>query len=148
MSSSALAVRDEAPEVNTMSITVGTLAAGPASTVAFSEPKPVDIKVYRGDSGRLRITVTDAGGGPVNISSGTWDADIRDTVDAVTTVAQMTCTPVPGDTSSVDVKLAAVESAKLTADRYVYDVQMTLDTEVQTLIAGAIEVTKDVSRTP
>jgi hypothetical protein len=116
--------------------------------IAFSEPVPVNIKVYRGDSGRLRIAVKDADGSPINVSAATWDADIRDTADAVTVVAQLTMTPVSGQTNAIDVVLSATESLKLIAAKYVYDVQMTLNTEVQTLIAGEITVTKDVSRTP
>ena len=129
-----------------MSMVINALAA--ATDVAFSEPVPVNIKVYRGDSGRLRITVTDPDGLPVNISAATWDADIRDTVDAVTVIAQLTMTPVAGQTNAVDVILSSTESLKLIAAKYVYDVQMTLNAEVQTLIAGDITVTKDVSRAP
>jgi hypothetical protein len=126
---------------------VTPLAVNP-STIALSAPTLIDLEVYRGDSGAFKVTVTDAVGVAVNVTGATWDADIREVADDASPVAQLTCTPVSGDPSSVTVKLTPVESAKLVKDTYVYDVQMTLNTEVQTLVAGSIRVTKDVSRTP
>jgi hypothetical protein len=115
--------------------------------VALSQPMQVDLVVYRGDSGTMRVTVTTIGGVPVDISGATWDCDIRTSVDDPTTVANMTVTPVAGTVQSVDVFLTALNSAQLD-DSYVWDLQMTLAGEVKTLLAGTVTVVKDVSRTP
>ena len=119
-----------------------------AQTITFSAPLDITLRIYRGDTGRFRITVTEVDGTPFDLSAATWDCDIRSTADGTTVVANLTPTPVSGDTSSMDFVLTAAESAKLVDAAYVYDVQMTLGIEVQTLIAGMVLVTKDVSRTP
>lgn len=115
--------------------------------VALSQPMEVDLIVYRGDTGQMRVTVTTTDGSPVDISAATWDCDIRVSADDPTTVANLTVTPVSGTPESVDVFLPANESADLD-DTYVWDLQMTLAGEVKTLLAGTVTVVKDVSRTP
>lgn len=115
--------------------------------LVLSSPMEVDLALYKGDTGKFRITVTDDLGAPVNISSATWDADIRvNAEDSGNPVANFTVTPVGGDTSSVDVSISAVNSASLSVTSYVYDIQMTLSGNVNTLLHGALIVTQDVSR--
>jgi hypothetical protein len=107
----------------------------------------VDLALYKGDSGKFRVTVTDDAGAPINVSTATWDADIRvNAADAGTPVANFTVTPVGGDTSSVDVAISAANSASLAVATYYYDLQMTLSGLVTTLITGKVFVTQDVSR--
>lgn len=117
------------------------------SSIALSGPVKVDLSVYRGDSGAFRITVKDPDNQPVDVSAATWDADIRLNANAETVLTNFDIVPVTGDTSSVDVILSAADSALLSGP-CVYDVEMTLAGKVTTLIAGAISVTQDVSRTP
>lgn len=117
------------------------------SLVVLSSPMAADLALYKGDTGKFRVTVTDDTGAPVNISTATWDSDIRvNAADAGTPVASFTVTPVGGDTSSVDVTLSAVLSAGLAVATYFYDLQMTLGGVVTTLIAGNLFVAQDVSR--
>lgn len=117
-----------------------------ASTLDLSGPMEVDINVYRGDTGRFRITVTEEDLSPVDISLADWDADIRQSAGSATVVATLTVEPVVGDESSVDVILTEAIADTLTAGNFVYDVEMRLDGEVITLIAGKFTVTQDVSR--
>ena len=115
--------------------------------LVLSSPMEVDLALYKGDTGKFRITVTDDLGAPINISTATWDADIRvNAADAGAPVANFTVTPVGGDTSSVDVAISAVSSAALAVTSYYYDIQMTLSTIVTTLMHGQVIVTQDVSR--
>ena len=51
-----------------------------------------------------------------------------------------------GQTNSVDVILTAELSAVLNDSPYVWDLEMTMGTEVTTLLVGGLTVTKDVSR--
>jgi hypothetical protein len=116
--------------------------------LVLSEPLVVDLKVYRGDTGGFRITVTDSEvpPGPVDVSTATWDADIRLKATDATVITSFDVVPVTGDVSSVDVKLPSDKSYMLDGN-CVYDVQMTLDGNVYTLVGGKITVTQDVSRT-
>lgn len=118
------------------------------SVVVLSAPMKVDLAAYRGDTGQFRITVTDPGGNPVNISTYTWDGDIRLKATDPTPITNFTITPVAGDTSSIDVKLSITQAELLVPGTLVYDIEMRSPTAVATLIYGNLVVTQDVSRTP
>ena len=123
------------------------MALKKSSLLVLSAPMQVDLAIYKGDTGKFRITVTDDAGAPVNISTATWDGDIRvNAADAGTPVASFTVTPVGGDTSSVDVSITAVLTAAFTLPTYFYDLQMTLSGVVTTLMNGSVIVSQDVSR--
>lgn len=120
-------------------------AAASTGPLCLTQPLIQDLCVYRGDSGRIKVTVTAAGGAQVDVSTATWDADIRATADTAEVLATFLVTPVPSEPASVYLDLSAAESAKLNTDG-VYDLQMTLAGLVQTILAGKVVVTKDVSR--
>lgn len=117
-------------------------ATGP---ICFTKPGEVDLCVYRGDSGRVRVRVTDVDGLPVDVSTATFDCDFRANPDDVMTLISPSVVPVPGIENAVDIVLTPEESALLDADG-VWDLEMTLGGEVTTLLAGKVIVTKDVSR--
>jgi hypothetical protein len=118
----------------------------------LSGPKRVDFDVYRGDSNFFRINVkvpdpiTPTTFIPFDISGGTWDADIRHKADDPDPITFFDVTPTEGDTSSIDVSLPADRSALLEKNA-TYDIEMTLDGQVITLVYGVLILTKDVSRT-
>lgn len=118
------------------------LTTGP---VTLSDPQRTNLNVYRGDTGIFRIEVSDADMNPVNITAGTFDGDIRTAVDSAQILASFAITPTVGDVSSIDCLLTAEESEKLDAN-CVYDIEMTLNGVVTTLLQGDIIITKDVSR--
>ena len=109
----------------------------------MSDPLPVDLYVYRGDSGRFRVTVTDPSGVPLSIAGATWDCDIRQNYDAQTVVVSLDVNDIDGYT--IEVVLDALTSALL-VDNSVWDLEMTINGEVTTLMAGTVHVHKDVSR--
>ena len=115
--------------------------------VCFTKPAFVDLCLYRGDSGRLRVTVNDDAvpPNPIDVSAATWDFDIRLSADDPTVITSLDVVPVPGQTNAVDVVLTPEQSALVNTDS-VYDLEMTLAGEVTTLLAGKVLVTKDVSR--
>lgn len=114
--------------------------------VALSGPMEVDLEVYRGDTGRFRVTVTNEDLSPVDLTGAEWDSDIRSSAAGATVVSQFQIVPVIGDSSSIDVILDEAGADALTAGDLVYDVEMRLGGEVVTLIKGSITVTQDVSR--
>jgi hypothetical protein len=113
--------------------------------ICFTRPGSVDLCVYRGDSGRVRVRVTNAAGTPIDVSAATWDCDFRATHDAATVLCSPTVEPVVGTPNAVDIVLSATDSAALNDD-CVWDLQMTLNAQVTTVLAGKVLVTKDVSR--
>lgn len=138
-----------------MSVTINRAAVGldpqaapePLAETCFSQPQVLDLCAYRGDSGRFRVTVTESDGTtPIDISAATWDCDIRLSADDATSAGSMDVEPVVGTPNAVDVILTASVSASLDDPAYVWDLEMTLGTEVTTLLAGRLTVTKDVSR--
>ena len=116
-----------------------------SSSIILSEPTKVDLDVYRGDSGRFRITVKDSVGAPIDITAATWDSDIRLNSTSPTVITNFDIIPVVGDPSSIDVVLTPENSALLTTN-CVYDIEMAVTSTVTTLISGSIKVTQDVSR--
>jgi hypothetical protein len=138
-----------------MTVTLSLAALGIASSpgscsgapLPLSEPLVTDLWVYRGDTGRFQVAVTEADGTtPVDISAATWSAQIRLTDADVAAAAEFTIEPLAGQTHIIEVVLDAATSASLVEPSYVYDVEMTLDGEVTTLIRGTITVEGDVSR--
>jgi hypothetical protein len=115
-----------------------------AEPICFTDPAELNLCVYRGDTGHLRIQVLIAGV-PADVSAATFDADIRASADSTVLLATLLAVPVAGQPSMVDLTLTAAESAKLSTSG-VWDLQMTLGGEVTTLVAGTVTVTKDVSR--
>ena len=111
--------------------------------IKFTDPQTLDLTIYRGDSGRFRVTIVDDLGAPLDVSAATWDCDIRPDADGAV-ITSLTVTPV--DSSTIEVALSAVESAALVGPG-VWDLEMTLNGEVTTLLVGRVTVTKDVSRT-
>ena len=130
-----------AASVTPFGVTTGDLSG--ATSVIISDPLPVDLFIYRGDSGRFRVAVTDPAGVPMDVSAATWDCDVRTTHDAVDVIVTFDVNPV--DATTVEVVVDALTSALL-IDQSVWDLEMTLAGEVTTLMAGTVHVHKDVSR--
>jgi len=116
-------------------------------TLVINQPTSVDLQMYRGDSGGLRVTVVDAAGLPVDLTGAVWLCQLRVTVDAATPIATFPVTPTAGDTSSVDIDVNAPVTAIL-PKTCVWDLQMVLGGETTTLLAGLAKTTPDVSRAP
>jgi hypothetical protein len=140
-----------APNTQTLPVSraVAPYAQTVPSNIALSGPMRVNISVYRGDSGRFRLAIGDSLGAPIDVSTATWDADIRLQADDPSTITEFDVELVTTvtDNNTIDIILDAAKSALLPAT-CVYDLEMTLAGEVTTLIYGTITTTYDVSRTP
>lgn len=135
-STTGIGAVDTAPTPKPLATTTGP--------VCFTKPGVVDLCVYRGDSGRVRVRITDANG-PVDVSAATWDCDFRATADDTNVLCSPTVEPVVGETNAVDVVITPDQSELLDADA-VWDLEMTLGGQVTTVLTGKVLVTKDVSR--
>ena len=115
-------------------------------TIKLSSPVKVDLVVYKGDSGKFRITlIPPAESDPIDISAAAFDADIRMEAAFPDTLTSFEVVPVEDDPASIDIILSA-EKSELLYDGCVYDVEMRVGDEVSTIIYGTITVTQDVSR--
>ena len=123
--------------------TCSTLPDDAPESVLLSDPPVIDLYVYRGDTGRMRVHITFPDGSPMDVSDATWDCDIRATEDTNPPIASLVVTPV--DDATIDVALDAATSQILT-NGLVWDLEMRLNGEVQTLMKGHVYVEKDVSR--
>lgn len=112
--------------------------------VVLSEPVEVNLVVYRGDSGNFRITVSD-GTAPVDVSDVIWNGEIRRKVSDAAVLTNFDFVPAVDDVSAVDVFLPADKSELLNSN-CVYDIQFIRGDKVLTILAGSIQVTKDVTR--
>lgn len=116
-----------------------------SNALAFSRPAQVDLSIYRGDSGRMRVTITHPDGTPIPITAATWDCDIRYQPDDPDPVAVIDVVPVAGESNQVDLVLTHDQSLLLTQDGF-WDLEMTMHGVVTTLLHGKVKLTKDVSR--
>ena len=113
--------------------------------LCLTDPVNQDLCVYRGDTGYFMIVVTEADmTTPIDITTATWQAAIKRSVDDLDVAGVFVVTPHPGEINVVDVTLFPVVSSTLDGV-YVYDVEMTLDGKVTTLVAGTLTVDKDVT---
>jgi len=130
----------------TSTIWPGTSVCAPTTpgALTLSSPQRVDLRVYRGDTGRFRVQVALPGGDDIDLTLAQWDCDIRSSVDSTTVIASLTVMMV--NATTVEVVIDAATSASLPGN-CVWDLEMTLGGDVTTLLTGEILVTKDVSRT-
>lgn len=116
-------------------------------SVRLSDPAEIDLHIYRGDTGLFQVHLIYPDGNPIDISTATWDCDIRASTDAATPLASLTVTPI--DVNTVELMLDAATSQLLTSG-LVWDLEMRFvgadGPLVQTLIRGVVYVEKDVSR--
>ena len=116
-----------------------------STTLIRQEPTTKNLLLYRGDTFSLRVDVKDPDGNPLDISLATWDADIRLTPTTTAVFDSFTVVPVEGDVTAVDCQLTA-DQVKLFPETLYWDLEMTLNDWVTTLLAGKITVRVDVSR--
>lgn len=116
-------------------------------------PVELDLEIYRGDTYRLRVTNTDAAGNPIDLSGRTFAAQIRPSYDSEQDVIDFATDDSEAVDGIVTIKLTAAQTAVLpTPAGGVWDLQSTDPTGdngdplVETLAAGKICVTKDVTR--
>jgi hypothetical protein len=114
------------------------------SNVIVSNPGHIDLVVYRGDSGRFKVTVKQSDGTPLDISAATWLCDVKSSPDADKAYTSFEVLPVAGDTSSVEVVISPDASTAIKVPAY-WDLQMQAGTEVTTLLSGRVRLTRDVS---
>jgi|KBSMisStaDraftv2_1062788.scaffolds.fasta_scaffold813923_2 hypothetical protein len=113
--------------------------------ICLTDPVDQDLCVYRGDTGYFMIVVTEADmTTPIDVTTATWQALIKVSADDKDPVGAFVVTMHPGEVNVVDCTLLPAISAQL-AGTYFYDVEMTLDGKVTTLVAGELTVDKDVS---
>jgi hypothetical protein len=122
------------------------ISTAEACDLISSTPNDCRLVIYRGDTLAFRVEVTDATGNPVDVSGASWAAHIRRTYEEPDVLAELTMVPVAAQPSMIDVFLSAAQSAQLPPGTWRWDLEMTLGGIVQTLIAGAVEVTGDVTR--
>ena len=118
----------------------------------MTTPGTRDLTVYRGNVYRhiVKFVEADANGVPLDpevpISQvgATWRAQVRADPDSPTVAATFTFDTADAATGVIVASLPGAQTALLTRDRYVWDLER-IDTD-ETLLAGEITVIRDVSR--
>jgi len=128
---------------------------GPAhgNTLVLSEPGHLDLRLYRGDSGRFTVRVQMPDGTPVDISTAGFDCDVRTDTGVSPPLTSLQVVPIgAADPYSVEVIITPADSIAI-ADGLamvgqlmgVWDLQMTYNTEVITILRGHVCCVEDVS---
>ena len=109
-------------------------------------PATQDIKITRGDTETLSITLTSDGTTPINITGFTYRAQIRYTKDAASIALTFTTAVPLGTDGVVTLTASAGNTALLTTGIAYWDLEQTASGVVSTLLAGKCTVLADVSR--
>ena len=109
-------------------------------------PENYNVRLYRGDSFQRDLYFNDSEGNPIDMSNGTWRADIYNE-ENTNKKSEFAVAVDPEDFSHLVMTLSPEQTSKLYQDVYVYDLEHTKDDgTVRTYLAGAVLVTEDVSR--
>lgn len=103
-----------------------------------------NLVIDQGSSFSTSIALTDNDGVALNLTGYTGAAQIRKHYTSSNAVSFSVAINV--NTSEVDLSLTAVQTAAMTAGRYVYDVELTLGSLVSRVIEGIVTVTPEVTR--
>jgi len=129
---------------------------GDTDTLVLSEPGRLNLKFYRGDSGRFTVRVQMPNGDLVPITDAAWDCDVRSDVGVEPALASLDVTPVPPESPyypyAVEVVITSEDSTAIAdgipdGELGVWDLQMLLGGETITILAGYVVTSDDVSRT-
>jgi len=106
-------------------------------------PAAVDLYLYKGDDFSMTLTVTNPDGSAANLTGATFKAQIRSAPGAATVLASFTTSVA---TNVITLTMAATDTLTLPAGA-AWDCQMTTSAgKIQTLAAGQVKTTADVSR--
>lgn len=109
-------------------------------------PAKQDIKIMRGDTEVINVTVTNANGTPVNLTGDTFASQIRYERDAATIAASFVCVVSNAAGGVVTLTLNPAASAALNAGVAYWDLQRTSGGVVSTIVSGKCTVLADVTR--
>ena len=113
------------------------------------------MQIYKGDDGTWKITVKDASGDPVDITGAAIIFTAK-TSEAEAPSIQRRSPLAGGDVTQIEitdatkgefkVHLVPSDTENLEAGNYVYDIQMTLNSKVRTIIKSKLTLLEDVTK--
>jgi hypothetical protein len=113
-----------------------------STTTGSSEE--VLVAIYRGDTLRLAVTLTDEAGAPVNITAWTWKAQLRTADDTLAGELEVLTLNLNG---RLELHLDEAATALLAVADYSWDLEAHDATgDTRTLLHGQLRVRADVSR--
>lgn len=112
----------------------------------FDLTRDYDRSIDQGADFILEITFKDTADQPIDISSNSYDGDLKRTYQDAAAAASFTMTQPGGGTDGVlNVKLTKTETAAIAAGSYVYDIRETVGAVVTRILEGVAEVTLGVT---
>lgn len=109
-------------------------------------PAKQDIKIMRGDTETITVTITDTTGTPVNLTGDTFASQVRYNRDDTSIAASFTCTVTNPTGGVVTLVMSSVSSAALNDGIAYWDLQRTSGGIVSTIVSGKCTVLADVTR--
>lgn len=109
-------------------------------------PAKIDIKVRIGDTETFTFNVEDDDGTPINLGASTFQAQIRSSAAATSTIAEFSTAVTSTGGGQFYISLTSGTTSALTPQNAVWDLQQTVSGVVSTLIAGDVRIVQDVTR--
>lgn len=109
-------------------------------------PAKQDIKIMRGDTEVINVTIVNPDSTPVNLTGDTFASQIRYNRDDNTIAASFSCVVTNPTGGIVTLTLSAAASSALNDGLAYWDLQRTSGGSVSTIVAGKCTVLADVTR--
>lgn len=116
--------------------------------MAFFGPTATDICIVRGDSPVIPIVITDNAGAAIDVTGGTFILTVdpsdepTDASGNIFSVVGILSDPTNGRVTFQP----TIANTAVTPSGYFYDVEMTLNGSVRTILKGAFEIQQDISK--
>jgi hypothetical protein len=112
----------------------------------MATPAKYDIQIRIGDSESFNFTLQDDNGAPINLGASTFQAQIRSSAAATSTIASFSTAVTSTGAGTFYISLSSGTTAALTPTNGVWDLQQNLSGTITTLIAGDVRIVQDVTR--
>lgn len=106
----------------------------------------LDLTIEQGATFSRTITIKDASNVVVDISTDTFEGQVRKRHQSGTTEASFTMTVTDGPNGEVTATISATDTAAMDAGDHVYDIEWTSGSTVTRLLEGTATVTPGVTR--
>jgi len=110
-------------------------------------PAKYDMTIRCGDSETFNFTLVSGDNQtPINLGSSTFQAQIRSSAAATSTLASFSTAITSGGAGTFYISLSSATTAALTPTNGVWDLQQNSSGVITTLIAGNVRIVHDVTR--
>lgn len=112
----------------------------------MAKPANYPLNIRIGDTETVTVTLQDSDGNPIDIAGRTYSAQVREKAGDDSPLATFSCSIVDAAGGKFACQLSAASTSGLSPANAVWDLQEVYGSVVTTLLAGAVVISRDVTR--